>query len=215
LKTGRQAKKWAGIFGEDYTDRNPVMPGETDRLYDEKLYGISRTEMNEKFIGDLDRSVRILEVGCNVGAQLLILQKMGFSNLYGIEIQDYAVELAKSKAGRINIIRGSVLAIPFKGSFFDLVFTSGVLIHISPDDIRDALKEIRRCASRYIWGFEYYSDEYTEISYRGEKDLLWKADFMRAYLDIFEDLRLLKEEKFKYKDNDNIDQMFLLGKVSS
>ncbi len=215
MKTGRQSEKWAGTFGKDYTDRNPVMPGETDRLYTGKLYGISRTEMNEKFIGDLDRSVRILEVGCNVGAQLLILQKMGFSNLYGIEIQDYAVELAKSKAGSINIIRGSVLAIPFKGSFFDLVFTSGVLIHISPDDIRDALKEIRRCASRYIWGFEYYSDEYTEISYRGEKDLLWKADFMQAYLDIFEDLRLLKEERFKYKDNDNIDQMFLLGKVSS
>src|SRR5437879_7357762 len=27
----------------------------------------------------------ILEVGCNVGNQLLVLQEMGFTNLYGIE----------------------------------------------------------------------------------------------------------------------------------
>lgn len=51
--------------------------------------------MNTLFLGDLDRSLRILEVGANVGFQLALLQRMGFCNLYGIELQPYAVERAR------------------------------------------------------------------------------------------------------------------------
>jgi pseudaminic acid biosynthesis-associated methylase len=137
---------------------------------------------------------------------------MGFSNLYGIELQSYAVELSKSRTRRINIIEGSAFDIPYKDGYFDLVFTSGLLIHISPSDISRAMREIYRCTREYIWGFEYYADKYTEIAYRGHRNLLWKADFARLYLDQFGDLELVKEERLKYLDNDNVDSMFLLRK---
>lgn len=74
------------------------------------------------------------------------------------------------------------------------------------------MKEVYRCTREYIWGFEYYADEYTEIPYRGHSKLLWKANFARLYLDQFEDLELVKEERFKNLDSDNIDSMFLLRK---
>ncbi len=54
--------------------------------------------MNAAFIGELPREARILEVGCNTGMQLVGLQAMGFTNLYGIELQAYAVEKARLEA---------------------------------------------------------------------------------------------------------------------
>jgi pseudaminic acid biosynthesis-associated methylase len=210
-KITEQMQKWAGQFGKDYTDRNALSLEEMETLY-ERNYGQTRTELNERFLKGIDRSIRILEVGSNVGNQLLCLQRMGFNNLYGIELQSYAVELSKSRTRRINIIEGSAFDIPYKDGYFDLVFTSGVLIHVGPSDIALVVREIHRCTREYVWGFEYYADHYTEIPYRGQRNLLWKADFARLYLDQFGDLELVKEERLKYLDNDNIDTMFLLRK---
>ena len=201
-----------GEFGKKYTDRNILTLDELDEMY-RKKFGVSRTELNNLFIGGLDRSIKILEVGSNIGNQLLLLQKMGFKNLYGIEINSYAVEFSKSRTKNIiNIIQGSAFDIPFKDKYFDLVFTSGLLIHIAPSDIETVMREIYRCTREYIWGFEYYSDKYTEIIYRGQRNLLWKANFSKMYLDLFSDLKQVKERKLKYLNDNNVDSMFLLKK---
>lgn len=207
----KQTQEWAGQFGKEYTDRNALSPQEMDLLYKER-YGITRTEVNSKFISNFDKDVKVLEVGSNIGNQLLCLQKARLKNLYGIELNSYAVELSKSRTKGINIIQGSAFDIPFKDSFFDLVFTSGLLIHIAPNDINTALDEIYRCTRQYIWCFEYYSEEYTQIPYRGHADLLWKANFSKLFLNRFSNLRLVREEFFKYVDSDNVDVMFLLEK---
>ncbi|MEW6607093.1 MAG: pseudaminic acid biosynthesis-associated methylase [bacterium] len=211
-ETTEQLKKWGGEFGKEYTDRNPNSLEELEALY-QKNYGVTKTELNSLFLSDLPRSMRILEVGSNIGTQLLCLQKMGFKNLYGIEPQSYAVELSKSKTKNINIIKGDGFDIPFKDKYFDLVFTSGVLIHIHPSNILQIIKEIYRCTKSYIWGFEYYADEHTEIIYRGQKNLLWKANFSKIFLEQFDDLELIKEKHLPYLDNEqNVDAMFLLKK---
>ena len=206
-----QMEKWGGEFGKEYTERNAISLSKLDDLY-RKNYGVTRTELNERFLKGIDRSIMILEVGSNIGNQLLYLQKMQFYNLYGIEFQCQAVELSKSNTKSINIVQSTVFDIPYRNRFFDLVFTSGFLIHINPSDINIAMKEIHRCARRFIWGFEYYADEYTEIIYRGNRNLLWKANFARMYLNQFEDLELVSEERLKYLDSDNVDTMFLLKK---
>jgi len=199
-------------FGNEYTDRNALTLEEMDRSY-KRNCGITRTELNQAFVGDLDRSLRILEVGSNIGNQLLLLQKINFKNLYGIEINSYAVERAKAITKNINLIQGSAFDIPFKNDFFDLVFTSGVLIHIAPSDIHKAITEIYRCAKRYIWGFEYYADSHTEVLYRERKNMLWKTNFAKLYFDSFDDLELVKEEKLKYLNDENVDTMFLIKKT--
>ena len=209
--TTEQMKEWSGAFGKDYTDRNALSLEEIEDLY-RKNYGLSRTELNQRFLDGIDRGARILEVGSNIGNQLLCLQRMGFSKLYGIELQSYAVELSKSRTKNINIIQGEASDIPYRDSFFDVVFTSGVLIHISSSSLPDIMKEIHRCTKEYIFGFEYYSEKPTEIEYRGHRDLLWKASFAEMYLELFDDLTLEKEEKIKYLNSANVDSMFLLGK---
>ncbi|WP_332634565.1 pseudaminic acid biosynthesis-associated methylase [Halalkalibacter flavus] len=154
-----------------------------------------------------------LEVGCNVGNQLRHLQSMNYGNLYGVELQWYAVQKAKSLTKEINIIQGTAYDIPFKNKYFDLVFTSGVLIHISPTDIKKTIQEMYRVSKRYIWGFEYYSDTYKEVEYRGSNKALWKGDFASLFLTEFPDLRLVKQVKVPYLENENVDSMYLLEKV--
>lgn len=206
-----QMQQWSSEFGKEYTERNPHTIEAMDGLY-RKQFGLTRTELNLMFLDNFDRSTKILEVGSNVGAQLHGLQSIGFENLYGIEIQPHAVEVSKQNTKNINLMQGSALDIPFKDSYFDLVFTSGVLIHINPDDLNIVMGEIYRCTSEYIWGFEYYADKCTEIPYRGRGNLLWKAPFAKLYLGEFRDLELVKEKHIKYLDNDNVDSMFLIRK---
>lgn len=210
-RSNPQEKKWTGRFGEGYVQRNPSGIEDMNRLY-RKNFGITRTELNNEFLKGINRSSKILEVGCNVGSQLLFLQKMGFKDLCGIELNRDVVEISKSTTKNIDIIQGSALDIPFRDGYFDLVFTSGVLIHISPKNIKRAIGEIYRCSKKYIWGFEYYAEKYTEIIYRGNKNMLWKADFPRLYLESFDDLSLEKVKKVKYLDSDNYDVMYLLKK---
>ncbi len=210
-KFTRQMEEWGGQFGKEYTDRNALSLQELDLLY-QGYFGLTRTEMNSKFIDNLDRDMKVLEVGSNIGNQLLLLQNMGFKNLYGIELQPYAVELSKSRTKGINIIQGSAFDIPFKDSLFDLVFTSGLLIHIAPEDSNEVLDEIYRCTKQYIWGMEYYAEAYTKVNYRKHADLLWKTDFPKLFLNRFKNLRLAREQLFKYLNDDNVDVMFLLEK---
>ena len=143
-----------------------------------------------------------------------VLKTNGYSNLWGIELQDYAVEVARKRTSGFNIVKGTAFDIPFKDNFFDLVFTSGVLIHISPDDIDKVLDEMYRCTNKYIWGFEYYNpDGYLTVTYRGNDNLLWKTNFSKLFLDRFSDLKLVHTKIVKYTNNDNLDLMYLLEKI--
>ena|SRR2546426_2380792 len=210
-KITEQMQAWMGEFGKKYTERNALTIGGMEALY-ERTYGLTRTDLNQRCLEGIDRSSRILEVGSNIGTQLALLQTMGFTNLYGIDLQHYAIELAKSRTHKINVICASAFDIPFMGESFDLVFTSGVLIHIHPSHISAVMNEIYRCTRNYIWGLEHYADDYKEVVYRGQKNLLWNVDYKRIYLDLFDDLELIKDERLKYLENDNVDSMFLLRK---
>jgi pseudaminic acid biosynthesis-associated methylase len=206
-----QVETWTGQFGRDYTDRNVLDVDALDALYAAN-YGVTRTSLNEEFLSDVGPKARILEVGCNMGNQLLLLEKMGFQNLYGIEIQPYALEKATSRIQNATLQVASAFEIPYPDEHFDMVFTSGVLIHIAPEDLGLAIKEIHRVTRKYIWGLEYFAPRATEISYFGHNQLLWKMDYAKSYLDQFEDLKLTKARLLRYLKNDNVDQMFLLQK---
>ncbi len=206
-----QIKFWSGDFGNAYANRTPQTLEAMDNLY-MKDYGISRKELNKRFLGGLDRSIKILEVGANIGLQLEALREMGFKNLLGVEVNDYAVRQAKKLHPDFDVIRGSAFDLPFRDKYFDLVYTSGVLIHIDPKDINEALDEIWRVSKRYIWCYEYAASELTNMDYRGNKERFWKTDFLKLYTNRFPDLKILKSEAIPVLGSANFTQMFLLEK---
>lgn len=211
-KVTKQMNTWGSEFGKEWTGRCALGVEGTDQRFKDDV-GSTRTAMYQEFLADVDRDIRVLEVACNIGTQLATLERLGFQHLYGVELQDFAVQKSRESNPQLNIIQGSAFDVPFKDSYFKLVYTSVFLIHIAPGDMKDALTEIHRCSSRYIMGYEYYADTYTEVSYRGHDDLLWKTNFCQAYLDQFPDLQVVKRKKYNYS-NGNVDEMFLLEKTN-
>ncbi|WP_135081479.1 pseudaminic acid biosynthesis-associated methylase [Terasakiella sp. SH-1] len=209
-----QIKVWLGDFGQNYTNRNTFENQKAfEALYIER-YGITRAEIIDLLLKDLDRDIRILEVGANIGNQLRALQGKGFKNLFGLELQRDAIEKAKQYCHSIDFIEGSALDIPFKDEYFDLVFTNNVLIHISPDNITQVMQEMTRVSRKYIWGTEYYAPEYTEIKYRGNSDLLWKCDFAKEFIDRCGNLEEVNSHLLECKDEAGlIDKTYLLQKA--
>ena len=200
---------WQGEFGDQYTDRNLNIDQSTYNKF-----GITRSKMNQDFLDSLELT-KVLEVGCNRGEQLnlLWLNDNGTKDFYGIDINEYALHEARENNLNLNVVKGSALDIPFKDNYFDMVYTSGVLIHIHPDNLKQVMTEIYRCSKKYIWGFEYWSLDCQEINYRNNEGFLWKNNFSRLYQEYFSDLKLVKEEFYEYKDGSgNIDNMFLLSK---
>jgi len=210
-KNSEQMEVWASSFGKEYTDRNPQTADDMDKMY-LREFGVARSQLNREFLDGLDRDIRILEVGCNVGSQLASLQKMGFKDLYGVELQSYAVEKAKSLTKGINIIQGSGFDLPFKDGFFDLVYTSGVLIHIAPADLPRIVAEMARVSKQYLWGFEYFAEEHQEINYRGSSNLLWKGDFKNIFMKQIPQLKLIKSKRVPYLSEPpgRVDEMYLM-----
>src|SRR5688500_3383691 len=99
-----QEKFWKSDFGKEYTDRNNWKDDEDwDKIYLD-TWGMTKLEINNKILKDLPRDIKILEVGCNYGAQLRGFQRMGFKNLYGVDLQPYAVEKSKKIFSDLNII---------------------------------------------------------------------------------------------------------------
>ena len=123
------------------------------------------------------------------------------------------MEKAKALVIKADVIEGSAYDIPFKDGFFDVVFTNNVLIHIPPDKLPGVFDEMYRVSRKYIWGFEYFAPEVTEIPYRGQRDLLWKADYGRMFRERFPDLRVVREQIFDCLDEPGTqDKQYLLMK---
>lgn len=205
-----QENFWSGSFGEEYRERNTFSPSELNDHY-QKIWGVSRTEMNKEFLSSVEIH-SILEVGCNVGNQLRLLSEMGFKDLHGIEVNENAAQKARSYCCDANIQSGSALELPFEDDSFDLVFTSGVLIHIHPTDLPKVISEMVRVSKKYIWGFEYYNEQPMEIEYRGHNNKLWKNDFVKVFHETSDGLKEVKKMLYKYVANENLDLMYLLSK---
>lgn len=207
----QQERVWKGDFGREYTERNTVDIESLDQHW-RRNYGIARSTVNQSFLSGISKDAKLLEVGCNAGNQLLMLRQMGWRNLSGTELQPFAMEIAKSRLPDATFKLGSALALPWEDSSFDVVFTCGVLIHISPTDLPTVMNEIYRTSRQYIWGTEYYAPEVTQVPYRDHSELLWKMDFARQYMKRFPDLELVKEQRLPYLDIPNVDAVFLLRK---
>ncbi|MCX5742128.1 MAG: methyltransferase domain-containing protein [Proteobacteria bacterium] len=172
-----QLALWRSPFGRDYTDRNDHEKPE-------------RIEVWRQILEHLDAK-RVLEVGCNAGWNLAYLETLGVptSELYGIEPQAYAA--AKARERGFNVLQGTAFDLPFRDGWFDLAFTSGVMIHIAPKDLGVAMDEIYRVARRWIVAIEYDHPVETEIAYRGNAGALWKRDHGGAWRTRYPQLSLV------------------------
>ena len=95
------------------------------------------------------------------------------------------------------------------------MFTAGVLIHISLEDLTAALAEIYRVSGRYILAIEYFAQEETAIHYRGKDDLLWKRNFLKHYQTQFPDLTVIRSGYWGPEDGFDRAHWWLFEKLTN
>ncbi len=184
--SSKQVELWRSEFGSDYATRNNnVISAENQRRLVRDW-----ARMLARAVGPEPRSA--LEVGCNIGRNLVALSHV-IPELHGVEPNAKACEIARAHPSLPGaaITQGEGASLPYADATIDLVFTSGVLIHVAPDDLGVVVDEIVRVSRRYVLCLEYFSREPVEIPYRGRDGYLFKRDFGRFYLERHPGLRVL------------------------
>lgn len=181
MKQTRQLKYWQGKFGDDYIKRNSDLS-----LFERRKVFFSKLLKNYPDIHS------IIEIGCNIGGNLYVLQKINPAlTLAGIEPNNTAVKKARKLIPSSQIINTSIFDCKFKRKY-DLVFTSGVLIHIADRDLPLALKLMYEISGMYILSVEYFSKTTQTIPYRNLTDALYKRPYDQIWLAVLPQLQLIQ-----------------------
>lgn len=188
----KELEVWKGEFGDEYTERNA--PDEKVMEYRKNFWGGLFATLP---VQSHNEPQSILEVGANVGANLVALEQLyklhqKTMDFYAVEINQNAKNILKQQDIRsLKILDGHAGQIECSSASMDIVITCGVLIHVNPDSLRAAMSEIHRVSRRFIICAEYFSPEPRALKYRGEDGLLWTRDFGNEWLNNFPGLRCI------------------------
>jgi pseudaminic acid biosynthesis-associated methylase len=179
-ETSRLEELWAGSFGDDYLERNSEAGSGRNAFWDQMLtsYDIQR----------------VLEVGCNTGANLQwIVNHVAPAETYGVDVNQEALGRLRARIPSVNAISAVARELPFRDRWFDLAFTTGVLIHQPYSTLPIVMSEVVRVSRRYVLCGEYFATSTTEVPYRGHSGALFKRDYGRLYQDLFPELELVDQ----------------------
>lgn len=166
---------WTGPEGDAYEVRNRPTARQTlsrRRLFDELLDSLTSPPAS------------LLEVGAGAGQNISVLRSLNSKfKLGAVEPNDQARSRIKDAD---HVYDGQASCLPIKDNSYDVVFTSGLLIHIPPNQLHEVCSEIYRVAKSHILCIEYFSPKPEHVIYQGRDDLLWKRDFGQFWVDEFE-----------------------------
>ncbi len=181
----RTLASWTGEFGNEYIARN----GWTDETRRRTILKWSRvlTPLQGRALGSC------CEVGCNIGLNLRVLKEITDMELFGLEPNALARQqiLTDGVLPTDHLFPNAGHENPLENCAIDLVFTSGVLIHVHPDRLRQTMDEVVRVSRKYVLCMEYFSPTPEQKTYRGQEGLLYKNDFGGLYMDHYPDLMLM------------------------
>jgi pseudaminic acid biosynthesis-associated methylase len=163
-----QEEFWAGPEGDTYQQRNRV---------DWK----ARLPFWDKIVA-MTNPTSVLEVGCGPGWNLMALRAIEHVGPFvrGIDVNQAAVDEARREHLDVAVCR-ALDAGWWYPEMFDLTFTCGLLIHISPEDLDEVMTSIIKTSTRYVLAIEYEAHEEQQVEYRGQPGLLWKRPFGALY----------------------------------
>ncbi len=156
------AEFWSGDFGNQYTQRNKVNWEDRKAFWEDIL------------VCTMPQSV--LEVGCNKGHNLLAIRDIApKAFLHGVDVNEHALRIAM--ADGLHVSKCEAVDVGRRFSGYEMVFTAGLMIHISPAELSMVMQSLIAASSKYVVMIEYHAFEEEEISYRGHADRLWKRPY--------------------------------------
>lgn len=164
-----QEQFWRGSFGSEYLKRNRVQWNLRVPFWEDIINWVAPEN--------------VLEVGCNAGWNLRCVRSIRADiELKGVDVNPDAI--AEASAAGFDVEEMSALDVGNRWpNEFDLTLTSGVLIHIGPDHIHQAMDSIIAASRQYVLAVEYAAKVEEEVSYRGHSERLWRRPFGEMYED--------------------------------
>jgi len=152
----------------------------------------------------------ICEAGCNVGNNLSEFPKEFKVN--GFDMNDEALTIARKNHPEFNFSKENIKKTSFKNEQFDVVFTRGVLIHISNEEIHDVIKELFRISKKWIFNLEYFGEDGKMIKWKRGDDLLWYRNMKELWNDY--DVNVITDVEIPLEIDSGKMRLTLVGKKS-
>jgi len=121
-------------------------------------------------------ATKVLEVGCNVGNNLQAFPKA--FTVEGVDKNEHAIEIACFRYPHL-FSQGDIMKLSYPDNYCDVVFTRGLLIHIDPVDLHQAMRELLRVSKRWVFNLEYHSEDEQKVAYQVG---LWKRNMRWQWL---------------------------------
>jgi len=172
---------WAGEFGNAYVDHNLSVADH-------------RSEFWLALMDEL-RPQSVLEVGCNVGADLhWITQRVDSRCVTGVDINAKALRLLDRRVPGVRGVNAPARELPVPDRSMEFVFTVALLIHQPEETLDKVMSEMVRVSSRYVFCAEYHAPATVEVPYCGNDGMLFRRDYGGLFLDFFPfELALVRE----------------------
>lgn len=175
-----QEEFWAGEFGDQYINRNCDTQSIANNI-------VFFSKIFSKIIS-LDSAI---EFGANIGLNAdAIKHILPDIHLDAVEINPSAAKILREKNICSTVFNESILTFESENRY-ELTFTKGVLIHISPEILPDVYDKLFTYSKKYILIAEYYNPTPTTVAYRGHTERLFKRDFAGDMLDRYDSLQLV------------------------
>jgi tRNA (cmo5U34)-methyltransferase len=136
-------------------------------------------------VEETQEEIKILDLGCGTGLELEgILRKTPNSRITGIDMSEEMLELLLSKydshKGRITVVTGSYLDVPFGENQYDYVVSVMTIHHLLHDEKRALYEKIWRSLKK---GGKYIEGDYVVSSAEEEEAVAqYKEEVQRNFL---------------------------------
>lgn len=169
-----QQKFWQNEYAEEYIKKNSEFDLHTG------IKGWSTILNRTSNISS------VLECGCNIGRNINFLNHvLPNASKSIIEISPKAYDIVTNQYKIEKSFNGPILDSKFEKNTFDLTFTTGVLIHIHPDDLVQNMAKLFEYSNIYIVIGEYFNKTPMMLEYQGQLNKLFKCDFGKLFLENF------------------------------
>ncbi len=183
---------WGSDWGDQYQNRNKSnweSIKNRSRLFGDIFQAMENAGKANPSLQAFPTSV--IEVGGGCGDNLRAIDMIYERSRQPVKLMscDPNEAARKAMADVATVLPGDLSQLPYGDETADMVFTSGVLIHVPPAELNRAMAEIYRVAKRWILSIEYFNHVPEEVNYRGHDGMLWRRDWGEAWLAQFPTLK--------------------------
>ena len=147
---------WAGKPGDEYCEHHSITAEQADKDW-KGMFGVTFTECVKQTLEALKLSktfdANILEIGCSTGTKLDVFSKLGFHNLFGVDLSPKAISICKQHHPNFQVKTVNDYEYSFQDQGveqFDIAFTSAVLSHIPREERKDFFDKVRKLNVKYF-----------------------------------------------------------------